>query len=107
MLTPEIEIGGAHNTDRRSRLFVYIEETEGIAESNDPLADKNVRRFAKSGVRQIPIINLENRNVGGAVGTDQLRLIFLASRQGDKNLVSLLDNVLIGDDITIRADHYA
>ena len=81
-------------------------EPEGAAYRHHELSDLQVLRCPKlrGGVRTP--VDLENREVGGRIGPDHCRHLVLDT-YGHDDAVRTLDNVVVGEYVTIRADQYA
>src|SRR4029079_13154596 len=52
-------------------------------------------------------LHLDERDVGLCVAADDLRLVLLAGRKADEDLVGVLDDVVVRDDEALRIDDEA
>jgi hypothetical protein len=67
-------------------------EAERVADRDDPLADLQAVGVSELHRRQIRrALHLDERDVGLRVAADDLRLVLLAGRQADEDLVGVLD----------------
>jgi len=83
-------------------------EAERVADSDDPLADfGGIRRRPRNGRQRIAGLELQQGQVDGFVGTDQLGPEHAAIRQDDVDLVCAFDDVVVGDDIAGGVDDEA
>ena len=83
-------------------------DAEGIADSNDDIANLERVRIAELEIAQgFPLdIDLEHRQIGAFIGQHDPRGELAPVRQRYGNFVAVLDDMLIGDDVAVgRHDH--
>ena len=82
-------------------------QAEGVADGDDPFADLQFVRVAQiHGGQALCIVDLQYGHIGLAVGADQFDTLKLtAVAQDDMNFIGIVDNVVVGQDVTVLADN--
>ena len=80
-------------------------KTERRTDSNDPFPDLEIVRISLRYFRQIGGIDLNQCNIRFPVGTDNFGCEFALIVQFYRNLIGSLDNMRIGQNITVRTDN--
>ena len=83
-------------------------EAERIADGEHPIADAGIlgrelderKRFALG-------IDLDQRHIGARVGADELGRIFVAAFERHRDVLGVLDHVVVGHDQAVRRDEEA
>jgi len=92
----------AHHPRRDRRLGVAQEIGEGVTHRDDPLSDLEIRAFAERSHGEAPPVDLEDRDVGQRVLTEDLcREVTPVARRHD-DLLGALSHVLVGDHEAVR-----
>src|ERR1051326_711777 len=100
--TAEAAAGRAHDS-HRDRLA----HAKGVANCQYDIADLRTRGIAKRQDRQILLIDLQNRHVGGLIGAHDLGGKFTLIVEGHFHLRGAFDDVVVGQNVAVRAHNYA
>ena len=76
-------------------------ESERVADGKDEITDFDVVRLADGQIGQSIGIDLEQRDIGQCIRTDDLGIERFLVEQRNLNLVGVFDNMMIGQDIAI------
>ncbi len=83
-------------------------EAERVPDRDDEVAGQDRVRVTERQRRKIlRIRDLDQRQVGLRVLTDDLRVAHLAVGEVDLDLVDAVDHVVVGDDVAVGRDHEA
>ncbi len=85
-----------------------VREAERIADRDDVVADAQLARIAERHLDQRFVLHLQHREVGAFVRADDLRAQAAVVRERDRDLVRVLDDVVVGEDeALLRVDDHA
>ena len=90
---------GGHDTRRDGRS-----EVERIADGEHPFADTQVIGVAHEDHRQPCLFDFQERDIRVRVSADQRSRVFAFVVEDHLNLVSTVDDVVVGDDIAVLGD---
>src|SRR5262249_31799746 len=83
-----------------------VGQPERVADRQHPIADLQMVGVAEWDARQLAFwFDLEQRDVGLGVLTDELRLELLPGRELHVDVVGAVDDVTVGDDVAAVVDH--
>ena len=108
----ELAIGNDVAADRRDDAggngFI---QAEGTADGQHPVADVHAVGVAQLGSGQRLLgVDLDHREIGFRIGADHRRSVghgLGIAHQVDANLVSLVDHVIVGEDVALGIDDHA
>ncbi len=83
-----------------------LADTEGVADREHHVSHAQRIGVAEHDRRERNALDLEHRDVGVRVGTDCLRLEFLAVGERDLYLVGGFDDVVIGENVSLGTDDH-
>ena len=78
-----------------------------VADGQDPVADPGAGAVAPADIGQVAALDLEHREVGSGIATDDARRIFAPVGGGDRDAVDgsgavdALDQMVVGDDVPV------
>jgi hypothetical protein len=84
-----------------------VVEAKGRADRHHPLAHLELVGIAEAHDRQIPRLDLEQRDIGALVAADDPGLELAAVRQAHRHGVGPVDHVVIGQDVAVGRDQEA
>src|SRR5690606_42102094 len=79
-------------------------QTQGVTHSQNPFADTDLVGVAEPYKGQSFFIDFDKRKVGVRVATDNLRFHDALVSQLDLYLIGILNNVVVGYDVTVCRD---
>jgi hypothetical protein len=82
-------------------------QPERLADGRHPFADLQLFGIADGDLLQTRRLDLEQRDVGALVGTDNLGLEFALVRKLHRHFVGIVDNVPVGEHIAVRRENEA
>src|SRR5262249_16854621 len=91
------------NDAGRNRLA----DAEGIADSETKITHSDLIRISKGKNRQARTADFQQRDVAWRVGANQLRSIGLAVVHFHGDLLSAINDVVIGQDLSVLADDHS